>query len=60
MTAHYAVLRMVGFVVAIAQVWVGIAVLPFLVIGGLSGPHLLPLGTIRRDQLAPDPTLTEA
>jgi hypothetical protein len=59
-TAHYDALRMAGFIVAaIALVWAGIAVVPFLVIGGLLGLYLLALGAIRRDQPAADPALSE-
>jgi MFS family permease len=60
-TSHYDGLRMCGFVVAaIALVWAGIAVVSFLVIGGLLGLYLLALGAIRRDQATVDSAPSEA
>lgn len=52
-TVHYDGLRMAGFVVAaIALVWAGIAVVPFLLVVGMLGLYLLALGAIRQDRLA--------
>lgn len=52
---------MVGFdVAATAQVWVGVAVVPFPVIDRCPAPHPSPLGTIRRDRPAHDSAPTEA
>jgi hypothetical protein len=59
-TAHYDGLRMGGFIVAaIALVWAGIAVVPFLVIGAVLGLYLLALGAMRRDQPGVDSALSE-
>ncbi len=52
-TAHYDGLRAAGFIgAAVVLVLVGIAVVPFVVIGGVLGVYLLALGAVRRDQPA--------
>ena len=59
-TARYDGLRTVGFIVAaVALVWAGIAVVPFLVIAALLGLYLLALRALRRDQPVVDPAPLE-
>lgn len=59
-TAHYDGLRMAGFVVAaLALLWAGIALVPFLVIGALLGLYVLALGAARRDPSIVEPVPSE-
>lgn len=59
-TTHYDGLRMAGFAVAaVALLVVGIALVPFIVIGSLLGLYVLALAAIRRDTADVDAALSD-